>query len=294
MIKTIFQLGILFFILLFFSCAEHKKAIEKDNPIETSMLWKMEGEGIQTSFIFGTFHLIPQSDFELSEALKESFSQCEQVVMELDMDDPNLQKESMQYMMMSNGKGLGDYLSQQQYKSLDSLLDDYSGMGLKFFEQMKPLVLSTFMLVGLMDEEMASYEKSLMEMAKESNVEILGLETVKEQMNAMDNIPIEEQVEELMLFVSSQDSLKRIFNEMIRLYKKPDMDSLVVLFNDYYDEPDFMDNLLYQRNENWKTRIPSMCAKKATFFAVGAGHLGGEQGIIQLLREQGYTLTPVN
>ena len=288
------MLVLLFFV---FSACNNQVVPQQEEKASNSVLWKLEGKNIQPSYILGTIHLLPQSDFEITDAVLNAFNETEQVVFELDMDDPNLQTTTMKYMMMEEGESLADYLTPRQYKSLDSLMKEQGGMGLQFFEKMKPIVLSTFLTVGLFGEEIASFEQSLTKMAKDAEKEIIGLESVEEQMQAISDIPIEDQVRDLMVFVSHQDSIKKIYSEMIRLYKKPDVDSLVVIIDSYYEDYEslkLMEGLLFNRNENWKTRIPKLCKEKPTLVAVGAGHLGGDKGIIKLLQEEGYTLTPIN
>ena len=85
-------------------------ALEKAQDNNT-LLWKIEGDGIKTSYLYGTIHLIPQADFFITDATKTAMLTSEQVVMELKMDDPNMQMEIMQNAGMKDGSTLDKLIS---------------------------------------------------------------------------------------------------------------------------------------------------------------------------------------
>ena len=83
------------------------------------------------------------------------------------------------------------------------------------------------------------------------------------------------------------------FDEMIRLYKKQDITGLYDLVAKEEGFPKFKSRFISGRNKTWVPRIKTIIHKKNSFIAVGAGHLWGEEGLINLLREEGYEVRPV-
>lgn len=144
-----------------------------------------------------------------------------------------------------------------------------------------------------MDEEIASYELEFVKLAQEQKKEVLGLETVEEQMTVFDNISYKSQAEDLVEMILEREKMISIFKEMTQSYKNQDINGLYEMIADQYEDAEEIDFLLTNRNKNWQERIPKMAANQNVFFAVGAGHLGGEFGILNLLQEMGFTLTPI-
>jgi len=132
-----------------------------------------------------------------------------------------------------------------------------------------------------------------MKMAKDKNMETKGLEKTKDQMDIFDSIPYKTQAESFVKSLKNIDSLKISFKQMLDVYKKKDLDSLNILINEDADMAGYQDIMLDRRNARWIPEIIEQAKKTPTFFAVGAGHLGGQKGVIAMLRKQGYTVTPV-
>ncbi len=120
---------------------------------------------------------------------------------------------------------------------------------------------------------------------------IAELETVDFQFKLMNSIMV---AEEIYQYVLTLDKQKEITKTMINAYFNEDLDALGALFNDpSYMQEDKMADLLEKRNKAWMEKIPAMMEQQASLFAVGAGHLVGEKGIINLLKKKGYQVTPV-
>ena len=134
---------------------------------------------------------------------------------------------------------------------------------------------------------------SFVKMAREQSKEVIGLETIEEQMKIFDDMPDSVQAQMLLRYVNEFSQQKKDFTNMVQLYKNKDLDAL---YRQIMSSPDIAGSeeaLLFNRNKNW---IPVMEAAMKTgslFVAVGAGHLAGEQGLLNLLKEKGYTIEPV-
>jgi uncharacterized protein YbaP (TraB family) len=120
------------------------------------------------------------------------------------------------------------------------------------------------------------------------------LETLEEQMAIFDTIPYKDQIKMLLTLIDSLPQGRKEFKELVTLYKTENINKLyeMTLKSEFGMEGN-QDIMLFDRNRKWIARIQKMMADKPTFFAVGAAHLGGEKGVIALLRKEGYTLRPI-
>jgi len=259
---------------------------------KNSLLWEVTGNGIKDSYVYGTFHLLPQEDFNLRLEVTDAFDAAEQIVLELDMDNPNMQLEMMRNISMKDGKTLDQYLSKEDLKLLDEQLMKSAGFGIAQANTFKPFMVESFILPSFIEGTPASYELTLVQRAKGQQKEILGLESVEFQTSLFDEIPYEDQAADLSEMLNDRSSMETIFDFMINVYKQEDIEKLYEASADYFNEQE-LEVLLHNRNKNWIPKIGEMAAEKSTFFAVGAGHLGGEEGVISLLKKAGYKVKPV-
>jgi uncharacterized protein YbaP (TraB family) len=130
-------------------------------------------------------------------------------------------------------------------------------------------------------------------MAKEKSIEIKGLEKLQDQIDVFDKIPYKVQSDMLVKTLLNIDSAKIEFHEMLDVYKKKDINQLNILTSKQEDFGEYQNILLNDRNRNWIPIIGEEAKKRPTFFAFGAGHLGGETGVISLLRKTGFTVKPI-
>jgi len=265
-------------------------AVNTDN----SLLWKIEGKALkQPSYLLGTIHILPQKDFFLSDAMKQALASSQQVVLELDMDDPNMSMEMFKYASMNEGSALDKLLSPADYAKLDSLVKKATGVGVGMFNKWQPMLVASVVMQQMLDNQPASYELTLVKLAKEGQKEVLGLETIKEQIDAMATIPLPQQAQYLSEMLNDFDQQKALFGKMVDLYKAQKIEELLAYIIEESGGIDFSTVLLNQRNQNWIPKIGEIAAEKPTFFAVGAGHLAGKDGVLALLRKAGYRVTAV-
>lgn len=263
--------------------------------LENSTLWKIEGNGLATtSYLFGTIHIT--CDATLEDDVKKALEETTQIVMELDMDDPSMEVKMMKGMYLKDGKTLKDFVSEEEYKSIDSLFINNMGISVKLLENVKPFFLSAMLYPKMIDCQMQSFEFELTKIAAEQEEEIYGLETIEEQIKVFENIPLEDQYADLVRM--AKDNLeydKYTFAKMLEVYKSENITALLEMMDDENNKTvsAHQDTLLKQRNENWISKIGKYAEEQPTFFGVGAGHLAGDHGVINLLRNAGYTVTAV-
>ena len=260
-----------------------------------SLLYEVSGNDLSApSYVFGTIHLMCPDDIQISEALKGKLADSERLALEMDMDEPNIMQEAQQKMMLPDGKTLKDIMTQQDYDMLSQFLKDSLGMPITTMERFSPIALYSVLAMQMLHCQPGSYEMSLVQLAKEAEKEVIGLETIDEQLAAFNQISQEEQVDYLTETIEEYDESAREFQEMVDAYQAQNVDKLYELSQENMDEVEGMEqHLLIDRNEAWVPKMESLMKEQPTFFAVGAGHLGGEHGVLELLEQQGYTVEPV-
>ncbi|MCT4643567.1 MAG: TraB/GumN family protein [Carboxylicivirga sp.] len=263
---------------------------------QKSLLWKISGNDLEKpSYLFGTIHLICPDDYFIPENLPEALKQCKQLVLEVDMSDPTLMQKMQAGMMNPQMKNIKADLSEEDAKIINDALVKAMGMGIDQLGIMKPWALSTMIAVtmGLECKQPAQYEMELMKMAKEKEMPLMGLETVEAQLAVFDNIPYTRQLEMLTDGIKNIEEDKALFVKMVDHYKAQDVFGLYKLMLEQDEMADFGEYLLDGRNKNWIPILTKSMNDKACFIAVGAGHLGGENGVIALLRAKGYKVEAV-
>ena len=262
---------------------------------ENSLLWKISGKGLsQPSYLYGTIHIT--CDATLDKSVHNALNATKQLYLELDMDDPALQTEMMGGMMMKDGKKISEMVSAEDFEAINKLLLENVGLSAKMVDNFKPAMVSMMLLPGMIDCPMQSVEQELMKITAAQNEEVYGLESVAAQLAAFDAVPYEEQVKELVN--SAKDNMasdKEKYKKMIAIYNKKDLKAIMEFMkaeeNKMY--ADNSDVLLDNRNKNWIAIIQEAAKATPTFFGVGAAHLPGENGVINLLRKKGYKVEAV-
>lgn len=286
----------LFISFLFQSCVAQKVQPLPANPDNNTLLWQVSGNGIEKpSYLFGTFHLLCKDDIHFSDVLKTAMQRSDTVYMEMKMDDPSVLFGAMLYMNMKNGKTLKDLYTPEEYKKVESYFNDTLKMPIALLQRMKPYFLVSLLYPKMMNcDSPSGIEQELMVLAKEYKKEINGLETIQFQASVFDSIPYKLQANELLKGIDSFQNSKQEFEGMVELYKKQDLDSVAIYINkDELSDEKYGKLLLTDRNKKWAKKLNEIMKKESVFVAVGAGHLPGKEGVINLLRQMGYTLTPL-
>lgn len=263
--------------------------------LEKSLLWKISGNGLkQDSYLFGTIHIT--CDANLDENTIKALSVTKQLYLELDMDDKSMQMQMMKHMMMKDGVKLSTLLNAEDLKIVDDFLKKNMNMSVKMFDSFKPFIITTMLYPKMIDCSFQSVESELMKVTKEQNEEVFGLESVEEQMKVFDNISYQVQAEELLKMAKSDLSKdKEEMKKMMTIYQNKDIEGMLKMMDDSDNKitSENQEVLLNNRNKNWIPLMMKIMSEKPTFFGVGAGHLAGDEGVIKLLRKQGYKVEAV-
>ena len=269
---------------------------------ENSLLWEISGKELAApSYLFGTIHMINKKDFILGEQTVAAFDKAELVTFEINLEEMTNMAVIMPLMMKAFMKGdttLQDLLSEADYQAVSAHFEQI-GLPMMFIDRIKPMFLSALgsedaLQLQSNSGEVVSYEMEFMNMARKQGKTMSGLETAEYQMSMFDSIPYRVQAEMLVETIEAGDASNDQFQQLVELYKAQDLYGLQqMLASEEAGVAEYEDLLLNQRNRNWIPLMEEMMADQVTFFAVGAGHLAGEQGVIALLRRQGYTVRPL-
>lgn len=284
------KLVILAIIAIVSSCAVSKR--ENEN----SLFWQISGSGLeQPSYLFGTIHLMCPDDIQITEGMEIALKNSQRLVLELDFDEPGAIKAMQQAAIMTDGTTLNDLLSKEEYQLVRKYLQDSLSIPIQVVNTMKPMMLSMLMYMDVLNCQPGSYEMALTQRAEALNIEVMGLETIEDQVRAFDFLPLEEQADYLVEAIKHYDKTVAEIESMLKAYQMGQVNRLYALTHKSMQEMVEAEAiLLNDRNQKWIPVIEKLVQEHATFFAVGAGHLGGPHGIIALLREQGYTLEVTN
>lgn len=266
-----------------------------------TLLWKISGNGLEKpSYLFGTIHMLCADDAVLSKNMKKAISECDEVYFEVDMDNMFEMMGALTKMTMLGDTTLKDLLSADDYKIVKEYFEEKGSMlPFSMLETFKPMLAASTLEQGSMPcDNTAMMEQVIMEEAKLSDKKINGLETMAYQAGVLDSIPYKLQAQQLVEYIKNADEENKeskLMKDMFDAYRSQDLKKLEDLMVDAdAGMSSFIDIMLYHRNQNWVKKLKDLLPKKALVIAVGAGHLPGEKGMINLLRKEGYKLTPID
>lgn len=294
--------GFLLLLTIIFSCSTLNSA--KKNS-EKALLWKVSGNGLkESSYLFGTYHLLGDKFLTEVPETSQPFAKAKGVVVEIVVDSAKMLSVLMSKAIMYDKK-MSTLLSPEDFKRVDSVLQSLSQYTLKMFDMFKPVQVST--MISLLQTQkdnadlLKKYDGTTLDIHFANEGKRLGktvtpLETLEQQCDMLFNhFTVEEQAKQLVEMVKQADQTSKFSVEMTNAYLKKDIGALMKMIEEAPKEitGDNMDHMLKDRNENWVKVLPALMKSGSQFIAVGAGHLPGKDGLITLLRNQGYTVTPV-
>lgn len=280
---------------LFLLLGVHLWGQVKIDTNENALLWKIEGPGVNESYLFGTIHLITKERFYFPKSLEKKILKSKQVVLELGTLPEK--EEAMELLKLEKGTFF-DFFDSLQIDSITQWTTKNWGMKkelfAKTFEHLQPFAFSQMVSQMKYLNKTESYDLTIMELAKNNNLSTFGLETAAEQLKLFAQLPKEMQTKMVMESIRNDQSQDSLFVQMQERYRKQDLKGLAKLMADEKDGVASQTEVfLDQRNKNWIPLIENYIKTNKTFIAVGAGHLPGKNGVIQLLRDKGYILTPI-
>ncbi len=272
------------------------------NPENDAIFFKITGNKLQKpSYLFGTIHIMCSGEELSPKVITKAIKSVDRVLMEIDLDRP-LKKlitaTPEEIAEFKKKKPLSEALSQDEYELVEKKLQQYLPLPMKMFNKMPPemliLLASTNPKIMGCKKSIASYDMKIANIAKTSKIEIDGLETVKQQLDMITDGEEFDGRELLLKFVADLEKSKAGTLKLRETYFGQNADILFdYATSGWKDDPKFQAKLLDTRNRAWVPEIEKRLSEKSYFIAIGAAHLGGENGLLKLLRERGFKIHPI-
>ena len=284
-------------ITLFLSGFSLKAQQSPAAPKTSSLLWEISGNGIQApSYLFGTMHILCARDAGLSDSLNHAIDKSSRVFFEIDMDNMGEMMGIFKYIRMKDETRLKDLMTEEEYKRVkDYFAANRSILPLSMMERFKPYFIAAMLSESKMPcETKNGMEEVIMKAVKKQKKEISGLETIEFQASIFDSIPYSQQARELLQAIDSSGKEDTVTAKMLEVYRSQDLDAIEKLtMMEEGGLGSYMELFLYGRNKKWIPEMEKAMKNGTILFAVGAAHLPGNEGVINLLRKAGYTLRPM-
>lgn len=286
-IKNLFQ----FCLLGLFSCISFFLNAQDE---ATSLLWEISGKGLEKpSYLYGTIHIQDKKVFQFPDVVTTSLFNCDAYAMEVLLDE--VDPATVQAAMLMKDKTLKDLFSEEEFKILDRALKEKIGQSALLFNMVKPFFISAQLMQSDLKQDMPlALDMHLLKMAKDSGLIGLGIEKFQAQVDAINSISLEDQAKMLMestIDTISDDSTKMI--ELLDGYLAGDITSLIELMKDTTMPEEFNKEFIVKRNRVMAKNIIKFSKTQPTFNAIGAAHLGGDEGVISLIRSKGYVVKAI-
>ena len=279
------------------------------------LLYKISHKNIEKpSYIVGTYHLAPATFIDSIPGAKDVLNAvdvvCGEVVMS-EMESRENQKKVQQAIMLPDGKSLTDIFTTDEMQRINDYMDNLLGMNLNNpilksqMGKMTPMALSTqLQLVQYMKltpkfNPLKLIDAHFQNVAKKAGKQVVALETVDFQIETLyKGATIERQKQQLLCMVDNSEYYALQMKELAAAYFAKDMQMLnevteEKIGNSCDSTPEEDEALIYGRNAAWVEKMPAMMENASTLFVVGAAHLPGDKGVLELLKARGYTVEAV-
>lgn len=283
--------------------------------VNAQLLYKISGKGLEKpSYIVGTYHLAPASYVDSIPGANEALASVEQVCGEVDMAEmesmAGMQKVTAA-MMLSDEKSLSDILSEEEMGKLNAFMNEVFGadfnnplIAAQLGKMTPAAIANQLQLLQYMKMTPGFNPNALIDSyfqseAKKADKPVIGFETLDFQISVLyTGSTIERQKEQLICMIDNQEYNQMIMEQLTKAYFSQDIDAVLAVTEEKLgtscdSTPEEEEALIFGRNSDWVEKIPAIIGDKSTLFVVGAAHLPGERGVLELLKKEGYTVEGV-
>lgn len=273
------------------------------------LLWKVSGNELATpSYILGTHHLAPLSILDSIQGYQEAFESTAQVVGELDMSlmqSPEVMQMMQKTMMIESDTTLQTLFTPEEYEKINTLSKELLMLDLAMAPKLKPSFLNMNLIVMLYLKHVGDFDPSvqldgyLQQLGISNGKKVAALETMDFQFNMLFNgSSLQRQAQQLNCMVDHLDVGLESARKLTEAYMKQDLNEVEAVSlerqNNQCDyTPGELEAMIDNRNINWANELPAIMQETPSFVVVGALHLPGNNGVLNLLKQKGYTVEPV-
>ena len=261
------------------------------------LLWKISRPGSAPSYLFGTIHSEDTGVMALAPAVESAFNGSRRVILEVMLDTDAMAAGSAAMLMM-DGRLLSEIVGKPLFEQTVAALQS-RGIPEAVAERMKPWAAATALSMPV-PETGVVLDMVLFQRAQQEGKQLHGLETIAEQLEVFEGLPLNDQVALLRDAVEQFAKIDALYAELLAAYKRQDLAALMAIneaamaTGDQRLAREFQRRLIVDRNKRMAERLEPYLKQGGAFVAVGALHLPGGQGLLRLLVRRGYTLTAVD
>jgi len=253
-------------------------------------LWELRFKACPSSYAFGTVHVQDKRAFTFAAQAVECLKTCQSFYSEIEFD-PHAMALFAQAQNLKNGQSLRDHLSPKRYEKYKLLIKKKFGLNLEQMDRLLPIILLNHLTLSFIgSENEMQLDAYLAEQATKYGLQTKGLESYEEHLGVLKNISLKLQLKQLNDFLRMSAKYRKKTLQMLDLYAAGDIYRLYKMAKGSLGK--LKRPMLYDRNELMANRIFEN-RQRPCFYAFGAGHLSGQQGVIRKLKNKGYQLQPI-
>lgn len=267
-------------------------------PAQDFILWEVTGNGLSSpSYIFGTLKFIGEKEYYIPPQVTSRIEKSKTFAIEDQVDD-HARHELNAAQHFAKDQSLASVLSADDYKRVQAFFASEFKIDKATFDskyaKLKPLALSMVMTRLSLGEKVRYYDMELLKLAKHHHIDSYSLESVDREAQALEAFPMNDQVKALLHSVGNFEQQKTEYRKLMTDFSSGNLAEIFeYTLHPAENNPVFLEEFYYKRNEEWLPKLQKMMADKPSFVTVGISHLEGERGLLALLRSKGYTLTGI-
>lgn len=259
---------------------------------QKAVMWSVSGEHFPDSFVLGTMHVRDYRAFHSFEKAKQLIHACVHYYAEMDLEEAALQQDSSDF-LIPGGADISDLIGRKKYKKIRSSLLRSFRIDLDNYRLFLPFLISNIIAESLLQQDhQEPLDHILWEFAAREGLKMGGLESFNEQQSVMRKIPMDYQIRSLKDLARNPSKFRKNLLSLVDNYIQEDIRML------YKQSRKSMGALrklmLWDRNKNMADRIFQTLEKGPNFYAIGAAHLAGQKGVLNLLKQQGARISPMH
>ena len=273
------------------------RADAKEEVARKTCLWKVSSKQ-NTVYLLGSIHLLREDAYPLNKAIENAYQDAQSLVLEINLDEAS--SSEAQSLMLSKGlypagHTLGESLSQQTFELVKKKTEEL-GLDFQQVNRLRPwlvtITLAAMQLEQLGYDPKFGIDKHFFDKAKRDKKETLNLESIDYQVNLLESMSPRNQEAALLESIKELDLFKKDFEEIVIAWSSAEIKKLdELLLESFKEYPELLSQLIVQRNQNWVPKIEEFLRRKENVLVVvGAAHLVGNNGVIELLKQKGFVV----
>jgi len=281
------------FLLAAMPCAATDAGIDAGIDKGHGLLWEVSGEGAEHAYLFGTIHSEDSDVLQLAGPVQQAFEASQAVVLEMLLDVDAMMYSSTAMLMM-DGRSLSSIVGQPLFSRISRAIQS-RGIPEVVLDRMQPWAAAVTLSMPA-PETGQVLDAMLYKNALQQGKQVYGLETVQEQLHVFESMSEADQIALLKDAVENFSDIDAMHAELLAAYKQRDLNGLMAISEASMQQGDqrladeFQQHLVVDRNHRMAERMRQYLQQGKAFIAVGALHLPGEEGLLNLLEQQGYTV----